>query len=68
MFLSTTQKRVKRGKEDQTTPLNVATNVVFIQPNPATKYQSLSHLSRRNWLRKGSDSPSDIISYDDELG
>ena len=55
-------------KEDGTTPPNVATNVVFIQSNPATNYQSLSHLSPRNWLNKADDSLSDFISYDDELG
>ena len=54
-------------KEDGTTPPNVATNVVFIQSNPATNYQSLSHLSPRNWLNKADDSLSDFISYDDEL-
>ena len=54
-------------KEDGTTPLNVATNVVFIQSNPATNYQSLSGLSPRNWLNKAGDSASDIIFYDDEL-
>ena len=53
--------------EDGTTPLNVATNVVFTQSNPGTNYQSLSHLSPGNWLNQADDSPSDIISYDDEL-
>ena len=54
-------------KEDGTTPLNVASNIVFIQSNPANNYQSLSHLSPRNCLNKADDSASDIIFYDDEL-
>ena len=54
-------------KEDGTAPLNVATNVIFIQSNSATNYQSLYHLSPKNWLNKVYDSPSNIISYDDEL-
>ena len=69
VFAGNTEKKSKAScvKEDRTTPLNVATNVVFIQSDPATNYQSLSHLSPRNWLNKADDSPSDIISYDDEL-
>ena len=39
-------------KEDGTTPLNVATNVVFIQSNPTTNYQSLFPLYPKNWLNK----------------
>ena len=69
MFLPTTHKKGKTSsmKEDGTTPLNVATNVIFIQSNSATNYQSLSYLSPKNWLNKAYDSPSNIISYDDEL-
>ena len=69
MFLPTTHKKGKTSsmKEDGTAPLNVATNVIFIQSNSATNYQSLSHLSPKNWLNKAYDSPSNIISYDDEL-
>ena len=54
-------------KDDGTTPINVATNVIFIQSNLATNYQSLSHLSPKYWLNKANDSPCDIIFYDDEL-
>ena len=54
-------------KKDGTTPINVATNVVFIQSNFPTNYQSLSHLSPKYWSNKANDSPSDIISYYDEF-
>ena len=69
VFANNTQKKgkISRVKEDGTTPLNVASNIVFIQSNPANNYQSLSHLSPRNCLNKADDSASDIIFYDDEL-
>ena len=41
MFLPTIHK--KGVKEDGTTLLNMARNVVFIQSNPATNYKSISH-------------------------
>ena len=45
VFADNTQKKGKTShvKEDGIAPLNVATNVVFIQSNPATNYQSLSY-------------------------
>ena len=66
MFLPTIDKKGKTSsmKEDGATPFNVATNVIFIQSNSATNYQSLSYLSPKNWLNKAYDSPCNIISYE----
>ena len=54
LFADNTQKKGKTTciKEDGTTPLNVARNVVFLQLNPPTNYQSDFSLSPRHWLNK----------------
>ena len=47
IFTGNTQKKGKttRVKEDGTTPVNVATNVVFLQSNPPTNH----HLNNRKY-------------------
>ena len=46
VFADNTQRtgKTRRVEENGTAPLSVATNVVFIQSNPPTKFQSISQL------------------------
>ena len=41
--------KTSRVKENDTGPLSVATNVVFIQSDPPTEFQSISQLRPRIW-------------------
>ena len=50
--------KTRRAKENGTTPLSVATNVVFIQSNSPTEFQSVSQLCPSIWEKpcnKGTD-------------
>ena len=69
IFSDNTQRKGKtsRVKEDGTTPVNVATNVVFIQKNPSTNFQSISQLSPTNWLNQSDDYIANIIKLDEDL-
>ena len=69
IFADNTQKKVKtaRVKEDGTTPQNVAANVVFLQSNPPTNYQSDFSLSPRHWLNKSNNFANDILVFENEI-
>ena len=51
VFADNTQRtgKTSRVKENGTAPLSVATNVVFIQSNPPTEFQSISRLCPSIW-------------------
>ena len=52
IFADNTQRkgRTSRVKEDATTPIGIATNVVIIQSNLKSFIQQDIRLSRENWL------------------
>ena len=69
VFADNTQRKGKtsRVKEDGTTPLNIVTNVVFIQSNPYTSLQSNTELSPAKWLIDDEDSSCKIKDFGDKL-
>ena len=69
IFADNTKKKGKatRVKEDGTTPLNVATNVVFLQSNPPANYQSDFPLSPRHSLNKNNNFANDILVFENEI-
>ena len=72
IFADNTQRkgRTSRVKEDGTTPIGIATNVVFINPNKGTRYQYEKHLSPSEWFY-GHESedwiPGAIMDKEEEL-
>ena len=54
-------------KEDGTTPLNIATNVVFVILNPPANYQGDFSLSPRHWLNKSNNFANDILVFENEI-
>ena len=65
--LTILRKKTTRVKEDGTTPLNVATNVVFLQLNSLTDYQKDFSLSPRHWLNKNNNFANDILVFENEI-
>ena len=67
-FSDNIQKKGKTTsvKEDRATTLNVATNVVFLQSNPPTNYQSDFSLSPRHWLNKNDNFSNDLLVFVNE--
>ena len=51
VWADNTQRKGKTSRvwEDGTTPISIATNVVFIHPNPVTHIQKIYELSPRHW-------------------
>ena len=68
-FSDNIQKKGKTTsvKEDRATTLNVATNVVFLQSNPPTNYQSDFSLSPRHWLNENNNFANDILVFENEI-
>lgn len=56
-------------KEDATTPIGIATNVVIIHSNFHTSYQQVNSLSPDNWLYNSKDEKivEKIMNYEKEL-
>ena len=68
IFTDNTQKKGKttRVKDDGTAPVNVAANVVFLESNPPTNYQSDFSLSSRHWLNKNDNFSNDLLVFVNE--
>ena len=54
--------KTSRVKENETGPLNVATNLVFIQSDPPTEFQSISQLRPRIWEKPCNEGTDHQIS------
>jgi hypothetical protein len=70
IFSDNTQRTGKtvRVRESGTTPVGVATNVVFLQSNPPSDIQSRQDLKPGNWPEKSrEDTMSDITVLEDKL-
>lgn len=62
VFFDNTQRigKTRRVREGGLTPMNVATNVVFIQNCVETNIQTISELITENWMSKKTDGVSDL--------
>ena len=69
VWAENTQRKGKtsRVREDGTTPISIATNVVFIRPNPVSHIQKIYELSPRHWRNTKENIHSLIRQFEQQL-
>ena len=69
VWADNTQRKGKtsRVQEDGTTPISIATKVVFIRPNPVTHIQKIFELFPRHWHNTKENTPSLICQFEQQL-
>ena len=69
VWADNTQRKGKtsRVREDGTTPISTATNVVFIRPNPVSHIQKIYELSPRHWRNTKENIHSLIRQFEQQL-
>ena len=66
VWVDNTQRKGKTSRvwEDGTTPISIATNMIFIHPNPVTHIQKTYELSPRHWRHTKENIPSFICQFE----
>ena len=69
VWADNTQRKGKtsRVREDGTTGISIATNVVFIHPNPVSHIQKIHELSPRHWRNTKENIPSLIRQFEQQM-
>ena len=69
IFADNTQRvrKTSRVRENGTTPLNIVTNVVYIQSNPPLNIQALPQYNPDKWLNTKTSSSSMLTEFENEL-
>ena len=69
VWADNTQRKGKTSRvwEDGTTPISIATNVVFIRPNPVSHIQKIYELSPSHWRNTKENIPSLIRQFEQQL-
>ena len=61
------KRKTSRVREDGTTPISIAIDVVFICPNPVTHIQNIYELSPRHWHNTKENIPLLIHQFEQQL-